>query len=118
MELVLGQFAKHGLTVLLAAILLFAGQYECTAKSALAMGQGGCCKHGPCRQSPGTPSHSSCQTAPASAQRAIVTASAEPAAAVRIDCVVDHVAVEREPCCSQAEYTPPDLFVLNSSFLI
>jgi hypothetical protein len=119
MQFLLRKIATRVLPVVLAAMLLFASQSECVVKSASAMGQGGCCKHGPCKQSPGIPPHSTCQTAPARAESAIAPASDAQAAAVNVDSAVDEVVLPAsEEIHCETQSTPPDLFVLNSSFLI
>jgi len=117
---VLRRLATHGISVLLAMTVLFASNFECLARTVSSTGTGGCCQHGPCKKSPGTASHSTCQTVPASPERATVPviASHHSAALVTDRPVDELVAVAKEKAQVTPQYAPPDLFVLNSSFLI
>ena len=109
----------HALALGIAALLLCAGQAECMAKARPAMGMGGCCKHGHCKQSPGTAPHSTCETAPVSPEQAIVPATVAPVAIAALEPVAESlVALVSQPAGSTPFYSPPDLFVLNSAFLI
>ena len=112
----LRKFAAHGMAILVAILIVFASQSECVAKTVAAMERGGCCKHGPCKPAPG---QSTCQMAPASPEQGTVPAVASQGAIVVVECVVREVvlAVAGETPI-QPHYTPPDRFVLNSSFLI
>ena len=119
MKTVLHRLLTHAIALLMAALLVCAGQAACMAQSSLAMGMGGCCKHGPCKQSPGTAPHSTCQTAPANPDQAVAPAVAAPVATVASERTADALVVlVREAGYAAPQYTPPDLFILNSSFLI
>jgi hypothetical protein len=119
------QIVKRSVPALLAALLLIASGLECMAQPS-GMAAMGCCKHAPCKRSPGQVPHSSCEVQPASPQNVVLPASSGLSRGPVIRAVVEIVPQAAIPPMLTffhsrslpPQYSPPDLFLQNSSFLI
>jgi len=119
------QTVKRGVPALLSVLLLVASGLECMAQPS-GMAAMGCCKHAPCKRSPGQLPHSSCEVQPASPQNVVLPASSDLSFGQVILAVNDKGPEVATPLTLLAspspelppQYSPPDLFLQNSSFLI
>jgi hypothetical protein len=68
------QIVRRGVQALLSVLLLIASGMECVAQPS-AMVASGCCKHAPCKRSPGQAPHSSGEVQPANPQNGVLPAS-------------------------------------------
>ena len=117
------QIVKRGVPALLSVLLLIASGMECVAQP-LGMAASGCCKHAPCKRSPGQVPHSSCEVQPANPQNVLPASSGLTKQVVVA--VIEKVPQAGIPSilmafhwrALQLYYSPPDLFLQNSSLLI
>lgn len=70
----MSQIVRRGVQALLSVLLLIASGMECVAQPS-AMVASGCCKHAPCKRSPGQAPHSSGEVQPANPQNGVLPAS-------------------------------------------
>lgn len=120
----LPQNIKRTIPALLSMMLLIASGMDCMAQPS-GMMAAGCCKHAPCKRSPGQAPHSSCEVQPAnhnvvlpascdlSRGQVTLAANGTISNAVTLPLLSGHVARGLH-----RQYSPPDLFLQNSSFLI
>jgi len=113
----------HGISVL-SLFLLMATSWDCLAQP-LALGHASnCCKHAPCKKSPGQPSHSSCQIQPTGPEALTLPQSVEWSPETVLPVAVQRLAPPRPDrviansmAADLPADSPPDLFLHNSSFL-
>jgi hypothetical protein len=118
------QIVSRGVPVLLSVLLLIASGMECVAQPS-GMEASGCCKHAPCKRSPGQVPHSSCEVQPANPQNVVLPASSGLTKQVVV-ALIEKVPQAGIPSilmafhwrALQLHYSPPDLFLQNSSLLI
>ena len=118
------QIVRRGVPALLSVLLLIASGMECVAQPS-AMVTSGCCKHAPCKLSPGQVPHSSCEVQPANHQNVALPASSGLTRQVVV-AVIEKISQAGIPSILLAshsralrlQYSPPDLFLQNSSLLI
>lgn len=119
------QIFRRGVPALLSVLLLIASGMECVAQPS-GMVASGCCKHAPCKRSPGQVPHSSCEVQPANPQNVVLPASSGLALRQVVVAVIEKVPQAGIPSiliashsrALQFQYSPPDLFLQNSSLLI
>ena len=118
------QIVRRSVPALLSFLLLIASGMECMAQPS-AMVTSGCCKRAPCKRSPGQVPHSSCEVQPANPQNVVLPASSglTRQAVVALSEKVPHAGMPSILLAShsralQVYYSPPDLFLQNSSLLI
>ena len=118
------QIVRRGVPALLSVLLLIASGMECVAQPS-AMVASGCCKHAPCKRSPGQVPHSSCEVRPANPQNVVLPASSGLTRQVVLAVIekVPHAGIPSILMASHSRalqvcYSPPDLFLQNSSLLI
>ena len=122
---VVTQIVGRGVPALLSALLLIASGMECLAQPS-GMVASGCCKHAPCKRSPGQVPHSSCEVQPASSRNVVLPANSDLAFRSIVVAVIEKVPQAGIPSilmashsgALQLSYSPPDLFLQNSSLLI
>ncbi|HLM99321.1 MAG TPA: hypothetical protein VK335_08580 [Bryobacteraceae bacterium] len=121
----MAQIVSRGVPALLSALLLIASGMECVAQPS-GMAASGCCKHAPCKRSPGQVPHTSCEVRPASPQSLTLPASSGLTFRQVVVAVIEKVSLAGIPSMLMAsysralplQYSPPDLFLQNSSLLI
>jgi hypothetical protein len=120
----MAQIATRGVPALLSVLLLIASGMECVAKPSGIVASR-CCKHAPCKRSPGQVPHSSCEVQPANPQNVVLPASSGLTRQV-LAAVIEKVSQAGIPSIRMAshsralrlQYSSPDLFLQNSSLLI
>ena len=124
MKVVLRKSAQFAVPVLMALLLLFTSSLECWAQETNSHPPSGCCKH-PCKQSPGTLAHSTCQAQPSAPER--LTQPEPSQSFVRVVFVAEMESVNQIASAATARdldvalplaISPPELFLQHSSFLI
>ncbi len=121
---VFGKLARIGFAGVFCCLLLFLSSCDCWAQAANPMPPSECCRQNPCKRSPGQPTHSTCQIQPTSPERVAPPERLEISPVLSIamadkqegDLATDFAAEFSMPYAS--DYSPPDLFLRNSSFLI
>src|SRR5713101_6272800 len=97
---------------------------DCLAQPAGSGPASTCCKHAPCKKSPGQTPHSSCQIQPSGPEtlappQSVDWAPAPPPVAVqRLDPPIRESVIFRSMATRVPTDSPPDVFLWNSSFLI
>jgi len=120
---VVAQIVRRGVPALLCVLLLIASGMECVAQPS-GMAASGCCKHAPCKRSPDQVPHSSCEVQPANPQNVLPASSAltKQVVVAVIEKVpqtgIPSILVAAHSRALQLHYSPPDLFLQNSSLLI
>ena len=122
---VVAQIARRGVPALLSVLLLIASGMECLAPPSV-MAASGCCKHAPCKRSPRQVPHSSCEFQPASSGNVGLLANSDlplrPIVLAEFEKVpqrgIPSIVRASHSRAWQLEYSPPDLFLQNSSLLI
>ena len=121
---VLSKLARFGFAGLFGCLLLVQSSVDCWAQAANPMPLSDCCKKNPCKRSPAQPAHSTCQIQPAGPERLAPPERVEISTVVSVAIAADEpsdasmyfAADFRAPYLS--DYSPPDLFLRNASFLI
>jgi hypothetical protein len=118
------QIARRGVPALLSVLLLIASGIECAAQPS-AMVTSGCCKHAPCKRLPGQVPHSSCEVQPANPQNVVLPAASGLTRQVVVAVIekvpqagIPPILMASHSRALQLHYSPPDLFLQNSSLLI
>ncbi len=116
---VLPRTASHGLTAVLSLLLLFSNSIACWAQLTHPMSEEKCCAQGACKR---MPARSSCQTDAVNPEQfvppVVSTAQVTLVAGSMVGFDLDIPAVRIAPTPHPIEYSPPDLFLIHSSFLI
>ena len=119
---VLPKLSHYRSTAVLSVLLLFSSNFACWSQLLQPMSPEECCAKGACKRTPGQPPHSSCRITPASSDRvAPPVASAVPAP--QMTHILLETASEAQvwryvSALRSVDYSPPDLFLAHSSFLI
>jgi hypothetical protein len=119
------QIVRRGVPALLSLLLLIASGMECVAQPSGTVASG-CCKHAPCKRSPGQVPHSSCEVQPANPRNVVLPASSGLTFRQVVVAVFEKVPQTGMPSilmashsrALQLHYSPPDLFLQNSALLI
>jgi hypothetical protein len=119
------QIFRRGVPALLSVLLLIVSGMECVAQPS-GMVASGCCKHAPCKRSPGQLPHSSCEVQPANPRNVVLPAAPGLTFKQVVVAVIEKVPPAGMPSILRAshsralplQYSPPDLFLQNSSLLI
>lgn len=121
---VFSKIVRIGLASVFGCLLLILSSFDCWAQAANPMPPNECCRKNPCKRSPGQPAHSTCQIQPASPERLAPPERLEISSVVSV-AVADEQGsdVPRDFAAAftvsyVSDYSPPDLFLRNSSFLI
>jgi hypothetical protein len=118
-------FAMHGVSALLSVLLLLTSNFDCWAQFVTPRPESECCNKGPCKRSPGQASHSSCKDQPGNSERLAPPDTSGQSS--RVAFAATHEPFDGQLPQPQAavatairifDYSPPDLFLQNSSLLI
>jgi hypothetical protein len=124
MRAVFRKIVTHGISAL-SLFLFTATGLDCLAQPLGAGQASNCCKHAPCKKSPGQPPHSSCKIQPSGPEGLALSQSLDwspetvlPVAVQRPDPPRSERVISRWMTKHLPTDSPPDLFLRNSSFLI